>query len=490
MTALRPPNGPSAFAVPAFRRLWLAGAVSDAGDWLLFIALPLLVLRLTGSAMGTALAFLLEIAPAILLGPVAGRLADRVPRRGLMVVVALAQAAALPPLLLVHDAAQLPVVYGVIVAQASLAALFEPAKNALLPTLVGQERILSANALVGLNGDLGRLIGGPVGGVLFGLYGIGPVALVDLVTYVVAAALVATVPREPTRPSRRPAAAGASRPGALSSVLRRPGVRGPMLLVLVAAVAQGMFVVLFVFFVTDVLRGPDAEVGLLRGVQAVGAIGAGLALGTGRLRLNVSLLTAVGTGAFAVLTLVTWNLSFLTHATAVYVVLFAAVGAPAVLVASGLMSRLQGAATDADRGTVFAAAGIAQAAGLGVGLVVAGSLQDVAGTVPLLEVQAGLYVVAALLAVRLLRPARVEPEDAGPRARSSGSTPTSPDWEDEIAVPVSGSPATPGTVPASGARGSGRTPPSRRIGPRRVSPHPGAGRTRAVPRAGRSDPSP
>lgn len=407
-----PRTGASAFAVPAFRRLWIAGGVSDAGDWLLFIALPLLVLRLTGSAFGTSVAFLLEILPAIALSPVAGRLADRLPRRPLLVVVTLAQAAALTPLLLVRTADELPLVFAVIAAQSALVAVFEPAKNAVLPTLVGRERILSANALVGLNGDLGRLVGGPIGGVLFALGGIQVVVLADLATYLVAAALVATLPgsRAPRVPAGRAARAAAR--STLSAVLRRPAVRGPVLLVLVAAVAQGMFLVLFVLFVTGVLRGSDADVGLLRGLQAVGAIGAGLLLGSGRLRIGVPVLVVLGTGGFAVLTLVIWNLSFLTEAIAAYALLFALIGAPAVLMAAGLTSHLQQVATDADRGMVFAALGLAQAVGQGCGLLVAGSLQAVVGTLALLEVQAGVYVVTALLALMLAR-----------RLRSAGRAP-------------------------------------------------------------------
>lgn len=397
----------SAFGVPAFRRLWIAGLVSDAGDWLLFVALPLLVLRLTGSAIGTAIAFLLEIAPTVLLGPLAGRLVDRLPRRTLLVVVTLAQAAAITPLLLVRTANELPIVFVVIVAQSALAAVFEPAKSALLPTLVGQDRIVSANALVGLNDDLGRLLGGPLGGLLFGLAGLPVVVLADLVTYLVAAGLLLALPRTaaPVPPTIRDGRREHRRPsrGPLA-VLRRSAVRGPVLLILVAGVAQGMFVVLFVFFVLDVIKGSEADVGLLRGLQAVGAIAAGLVLGSGRIRPRVTTLIRVGTGCFALLTVAMWNASFLTHATAVYVLLFAAVGAPAVLMSAGLSSRLQAAATDADRGMVFAVAGIAQAAGQGIGLLVAGSLQSGVGTLPMLEVQAGLYVLAAALSFVLLEP--------------------------------------------------------------------------------------
>ena len=73
---------PAALRRPAFRSLWTAGVVTDAGDWLLFIALPIVVYRLTGSALGTSFAFLAQLAPAIALAPLGGRLADRLDRRG------------------------------------------------------------------------------------------------------------------------------------------------------------------------------------------------------------------------------------------------------------------------------------------------------------------------------------------------------------------------------------------------------------------------
>ncbi|MGO4103393.1 MFS transporter [Leifsonia sp. YAF41] len=392
-----PPRGASAFAIAPFRRLWTAGLISDAGDWLLFIALPLVVLQLSGSALATSLAFLLELVPAVLLAPFVARLVDRFDRKALMCTVNVGQALSLIPLMFVRTEADLPLVYLVIVLQAMFSAAFEPAKNALLPDLVGSDRIVSANALVGLNQNLGRLVGGPLGGVLLAIGDLGLVVAVDFVSYLASAVLVATLPR-----SRPQASGAAKKKSSITRVLRDPRLRGAFVVCFTASIAQGLFVVLFVFFVTETLGGSDADVGLLRGVQAVGAIAAGLLLGFVAAKADMRQLSVMGVAAFALISLVTWNLPFITNELWLYVVLFAIVGAPGVFMGAGLVSILQLGSDDGERGSVFAALGLVMAIGQAIGMLAAGMLQSGLGTVPLLEIQGAVYLVTAILAAVLL----------------------------------------------------------------------------------------
>ena len=103
---------------------------------MLRVALPVYVYGLTGSAAATAATFVVGLLPGLALSPVAGVLADRWDRRRTMLAVSLAQAVVLAPLLAVDGPGQLWIVNAVTAAQASLAALFEPARHALVPALV------------------------------------------------------------------------------------------------------------------------------------------------------------------------------------------------------------------------------------------------------------------------------------------------------------------------------------------------------------------
>jgi MFS family permease len=381
-----------------FRLLWTAGLISETGDWLLLVSLPILVYQLTGSTLGTAFAFLLELIPGILLSPVAAHVADRSDRRRALVVLSLVQAVTLVPLLALRDSGDLWIGYAVITVQASLFTVFEPTKNALLPTLVPTDRLVAANSLVGLNQNLGRLVGAPLGGLLLTMGGLTGIVVVDVVSFVAAALLIVRLARPaPGAAVGSLADASTEETADLSAVSGRT-VRGGLVVAGLTGAGQGLFVVLFVVFVARVLHGDEAETGLLRGVQAIGAIAGGVVLGTVRKALSPGVLTAYACASFGVLALATWNGPLVTTSLPAYAILFILVGVPGVAMFTGLMSGLQQATAEGRRGRVFAAFGAVFNAGQAAGMIAAGLLADRLGVVSMLNAQGALYLLAGVVA--------------------------------------------------------------------------------------------
>lgn len=410
MTAATPTRrAPGPLRGRRFALLFSGGLISETGDWLLIIALPLYVLSLTGSALITSVVFMLGLLPSLVCAPIAGVLADHYDKRTLMVGVSLAQAVLLLALLFVHDAGQLWIVYLVTAGEAGLAAVFEPAKNALVPTLVDIEQLVSANGLIGFTSSVGRLVGAPLGGVVLQVAGMPGVLIADLVSFVVVAGLLAAIPRQarsgPVAPRPRVTRQwvdGVREIGVPGLPRRIAGV------LVLTSLAQGMFVALFVFYVLDVLGAGEAETGLLRGVQAIGGLAGGLLCGLIARAAGTRWSTTGGLLVFAVIGFVGWNLPAATTALWIYVGLFAVIGAPAVVSFAGLLSMLQGA-VPGDRlgramGGLYAVSDGSQA----LGMLLAGLLLGPLPLGVLLNAQMGLYLVAAL-AVWLLPAAAAEP---------------------------------------------------------------------------------
>ncbi|MEV6607691.1 MFS transporter [Kutzneria sp. NPDC051319] len=378
---------------PAFVRLWLSGLFAETAEWMLQVALPVYVYRATGSAGSTALVMVTGILPMLLVSPAAGVIADRFDRRRVLVVVCLAQAVVSVPLLAAggHQA----LIYVVMAAQSALASLFEPTRNALVPALVGAERLASANGLMGFNSSISRLAGSSLGGLVLGVWGLGWVIVGYLAALVIAALLL--VPRFGVHVEPSGGEAGSWLDGVRA--FRDPSLRATAVTLGLIALGQGMFLVLFVVFVTGPLRGGDADVGLLRGIQAVGGVGAGLLIAAVANRVSAVRMMGLGILTLGLCSALIWNLPSVTTEFWLYVVLFALVGAPAVVASSSALTAVQLRVPDEQAGRVLATV-YAGFAGLNtVGTLVAGFLVGTVGLDVLLDVQAGMLVLAGIAAL-------------------------------------------------------------------------------------------
>ena len=405
-TAVRSPLRERDFAL-----VFSSSLVSDTGDWLLMIALPLYVFAATGSALGASTVFIAELLPVLVFGPILGVFVDRFDHRRTMIALNLAQGLALLPLLLTSPD-RLWIVYLVAAVQAGLAAGLQPARQALLPRLVLSRQLGSANSLVAVSDNLARLVGSPLGGIVFATLGLGGVVVMDVASYLVSAALLflarvdapAAVTPAPAVGLLKDLASG------ISTIRRTPPLGVVLIVECLAALAQGVFLVLFVVFVVRILGANDTEVGLLRGVQAIGGILGGLIVGLLIRRLSTRTLIGWGFLVFGSIALVTWNFAPVSTVVVFYVALFVAMGIPAIATTAGTITLVQGSTPPGSIGRIVATMSTLALAAQGVGLVTAGILADGIGVLPILDAQAALYLACGVLALLFLRvPARVVP---------------------------------------------------------------------------------
>lgn len=195
-----------ALRIPDFRLLWGGSLVSSFGSWLLVLAIPAHILTATGSLRDTGLALAAQYAPLLLIGPVAGVIADRCDRRRLMTTTNLFCAASVTAMLLGTSPGRYWILYVALVAENSGAVLYAPALQARTPAVVGTGPLLTrANALNSVSSGTVRLIGGPLGGILLTIYGIKWLICADALSYLLSAAAMFMTSRTRGQHTRRSA---------------------------------------------------------------------------------------------------------------------------------------------------------------------------------------------------------------------------------------------------------------------------------------------
>ncbi|MBB3156441.1 MFS family permease [Microbacterium proteolyticum] len=408
---------------PGVVRLVSGGAVAETADWMLLVALPLFVLGVTGSPLITSIVFVLQAVLSVAAAPLAGLLIDHADPWHLMGGTAAAQAVAVLPLIFVDTVDDLWIVYLVAIVQSVLGAIIEPARPSVAAALVPPAHVAPVNQLLGVGSGLARLVGAPIGGLVLGLGGVDALVVATVAAYAVACAALFT-----RAPKRRDAATPPPADLAIPHTMERDAAGAPprttffaelgsglaivaadrvlrrlMMVAMLMSLAQGLFTILFVLFVQRSLGGGDTEVGILRGIQAVGALIAGLGLMGVVGRVAPWRLAAASILGFGVLTLAIWNLPALTTWFPVYVVLFALVGAPGLVAMTAMLTIVDRETPASHRGRVTSLLFAALTALQAVGTLLGGFVGSGPAFTASLQVQGALYLAAGLLALTMVR---------------------------------------------------------------------------------------
>ena len=190
----------------SFRQLWLGQVVSQLGDWFNTMALYALLQNLTqDSARAIGLVLVARFLPSFIVGPLSGVVADRFSRRTILIVSDLLRAVVVLGFLMVRRPEHVWLVYALTILQLVFSTFFEPAKTAVIPSIVSPRELLAANAISSATWSAMLTLGAAFGGVVTGWLGTDAAFILDSATYLVSALLIASVrfPRRPARPKTK-----------------------------------------------------------------------------------------------------------------------------------------------------------------------------------------------------------------------------------------------------------------------------------------------
>ncbi|MFG2993325.1 MFS transporter [Streptomyces sp. NPDC048257] len=293
--------------------LYLSGVVvSGFGTTAMWLVAGVWVKSLTGSDALAALTVFTMWAP-VLAGPALGTLADRLPRRPLLVALGLVMAALLPVLLLLDSADRVWLLFAVLLVYGICGTVHGAAEAALVPRAVGHRLLGDFNGLRLTANESTKLLAPLVGAGLFARFGGPSVALLDAATFALSAGIFALlrVHEEPPQRERyrQPGGDGAGDAADAGGFARmaaggRQLWASPALRTLVSAGAAVMFLAglngaLVYAVADDVLGRAPTYVGALYAVQGAGSVLSGLAAGPLLRRLPERVFTAAGVALFA-----------------------------------------------------------------------------------------------------------------------------------------------------------------------------------------------
>jgi MFS family permease len=360
----------------SFALLWAAGLVSYVGSWMQTVAVGALVITQTGKATWAVLVAAGAFLPIGLLSPIGGALADRLPRRPVLVIGNLAAAASAVLLAALvaagHDNPAALVL--LVTLQGSASALVGPFQQAILPDLVPKQEFLAAISLNSAQFNLGRIVGPALAGATVAAFGY-PVAFeanaASFLAVVVALAFVRLAP-----PGGATAGMLASLRSGFSAARREPSCWAAIVTIAVVAFVASPFIALVPVMAHHLTDGGARAVAqttaLLTTAQGVGAVAGALALaplaarlGRGRVLGGSLALLPVALVAYSTSRTPWWGAATLF-----------AVGLVYIGVLSGLSTVVQLRAPQAYRGRVLSFYLVALGVAYPVGSLVQGPVID------------------------------------------------------------------------------------------------------------------
>lgn len=397
---MRVPQSLRVFRHVPFAILWSGSLVSNVGTWMETVALGRYVQERTGEAKWAGLVAAAGFLPTAVVGLLGGALADRVPRQRLIIAASLLQAAIAGVLTWMVSSGQATPSWIALLALLSGCggAIGFPAWQTSVPDMVPPAEVPSAIGLSSVQWNLGRVVGPVIAGVVMSVWGITTALTCNVISFfavTIAASVVTIPPRVGTRkdPILRTIADG------WRTTRRVPALRAMSGAMFVTYLLAAPFIALIPAMVQQVLHAGRGANSALVTAQGIGAVAAGVLLGSfvSALGIRRTMIVLMSTLAPAlVLYGLAPNLGWMTPALAL-------VGACYMGTLSTFSTIGQTMSPPDSRGRVMAINNATLGLLYPIGAIVQGSLGDRFG-LRTVTVASGVLLAAVLLLTRALRP--------------------------------------------------------------------------------------
>lgn len=286
------------FRNKSFVALWLAQTVSFVGDYFYWLAIPIMVERLTGSSLLVGLSVISNALPMLVLGPVAGVFVDRWDRKRTMILSDVLRGVLVLFALLVRNPDQVWIYYVVGFLMSCVSRFFFPSQSAALPLIVpDRDELLTANGLMQIVQTVGMLAGPALAGFSIGLWGEQVAFLVDSATFFISALAILAM-KVPRTTGGRQAEGGqlgavwAEMHDGIVYLLGNRTMVGVLLCLSVVQLGIGAINVIWVPFMRRTFDLGAEGLGAVDAAQGVGMVLGGVTLGSMAVRFRQKNLAA------------------------------------------------------------------------------------------------------------------------------------------------------------------------------------------------------
>ena len=367
-------NATLAFAHRNYRIYASGNAVSLIGIWMQRVSVGWLAWTLTHSGTWLGVMSMAEFFPVVFLSPLAGALADRRDRVGIIRVTQITGSieAVLLAVLVYTGAISIWLLFALTFLLGVFNAMAQPSRLALIPTLVDRRSLASALAINAIIFNSARFVGPAVAGVVIAKISVGASFAVNAATYLVFLVAMTNLRGLPALPVAAAQSVLRASAEAYSYASRHPGIAPMLLLFTVTTIGTRGFVELFPGFADRVFgRGPEG-LSMLTSTVGLGAICGGAWL---LLRPGVAGLTGVVLGHTLVISLAilafTASDNFYLALPCVFIA-----GCAMTITGIGAQTLIQAAVEIGMRGRIMALYGMIFRAGPALGAVLMGSLSE------------------------------------------------------------------------------------------------------------------